>query len=82
MCEPRMLTKTGLTVRDHQEHTVENFVRLCQLWDGSQALYRPCDQRSCPFMPVLQGWTLADYFLRTSTAGRASRAERRRDAMP
>jgi hypothetical protein len=61
-----MLAKTGLTVRDHQERTVENFVRLCQLWDGSQALYRPCDQRSCPFMPVLQGWTLADYFLRTS----------------
>lgn len=63
MCEPVMLAKTGLTVGEHQERTVENFVRLLTLWDGMQAQYlRPCDRNSCPFMPVLQGWTLADYW--------------------
>jgi hypothetical protein len=61
MCEPFMLAKTGLTVRDHQERTVENFVRLLALWDGMQAQYlRPVDRNSCPFMPVLQGWTVDD----------------------
>lgn len=63
MCEPWIVAKTGRTVREHQELTVENFVQLLRLWDGMQAQYlRPIDQHSCPFMPVLQGWSLTDYW--------------------
>lgn len=46
MCEPHMLAKTGLTVREHQERTVQNYLDLRDLG---------------PFIPVLQGWTLDDY---------------------
>lgn len=49
MCEPAMLVKTGLTVPQHQERTVENYLELRVL-----APY-------LPFIPVLQGWTLAEY---------------------
>jgi hypothetical protein len=49
MCEPFMLAKTGLTVRDHQRRTVENYGEL-----------RGMAPR-LPFFPVLQGWCLADY---------------------
>jgi hypothetical protein len=49
MCEPSMLARTGLSVAGHQVRTVENYCLLRQLapW--------------LPFIPVLQGWTLADY---------------------
>lgn len=46
MCEPAMLARTGLTVREHQEHTVANYLEL---------------RGRGPFIPVLQGWTIADY---------------------
>ncbi len=46
MCEPFVLDKTGLTVREHQQRTVENYLRL---------------RDHGPFIPVLQGWTLTDY---------------------
>jgi len=49
MCEPMMLAKTGLTVRQHQERTVANFLELRAL------------APRLPFIPVLQGWELADY---------------------
>ena len=49
MCEPHILAKTGLTVYDHQERTVDNFRRLRDML-GMQVI------------PVLQGWTLDDYF--------------------
>lgn len=48
MCEPFILEKTGLTVRDHQRLTIERFDRL-----------RACC--SLPIMPVLQGYRLAEY---------------------
>jgi len=48
MCEPFMLEKTGLTVREHQQRTVDNFMRLRDLL-GSFVT------------PVLQGWTLDEY---------------------
>jgi hypothetical protein len=48
MCEPFMLTKTGLTVEDHQDRTVQNFLRLRHRL-GELVI------------PVLQGWTLDDY---------------------
>jgi hypothetical protein len=62
MCEPFMLAKTGLTVAKHQHRTVANFVELLDLWEQRQADYPPNRQEPCPFMPVLQGWTLADYW--------------------
>lgn len=49
MCEHRILKRTGLTVREHQRRTVRNFVCLREL------------APELPFVPVLQGWTLADY---------------------
>jgi hypothetical protein len=49
MCEPSMLAKTGLTVEEHQRRTVENYILL------------RCLDDYLPFVPVLQGWVLADY---------------------
>lgn len=46
MCEPHVIEKTGLSVREHQERTVENFLEL---------------RGRGPFIPVLQGQTLEDY---------------------
>jgi hypothetical protein len=50
MCEPFMLDKTGLSISDHQRLTVENFLELRSM---------DC---SVHIIPVLQGWTLEDYF--------------------
>lgn len=49
MCEPVMLDKTGLTVTDHQARTVENYLLLRDM------------APDLPYVPVLQGWALADY---------------------
>jgi hypothetical protein len=49
MCEPFMLAKTGLSVAEHQARTVANF---CELRTIAADL---------PFVPVVQGWTPADY---------------------
>lgn len=62
MCEPFMLAKTGLTVEEHQRRTVANFLHLRDLWQATD----PTDEllsapEHCVFMPVLQGWQLADY---------------------
>lgn len=46
MCEPAVLAKTGLTVREHQERTVLNYLDL---------------RGQGPFVPVLQGQALGDY---------------------
>lgn len=46
MCEPFVIEQTGLSVREHQQRTVENYLRL---------------RDRGPFIPVLQGWTLDDY---------------------
>lgn len=54
MCEPIMLARTGLTVAEHQRRTVDNFVRLQELWAAAS-------DRDSPYMPVLQGWALDDY---------------------
>jgi hypothetical protein len=55
MVEPFMLAKTGLTVEEHQHRTVDNFVRLAELWEERG------DHPECPVMPVIQGWTIDDY---------------------
>jgi hypothetical protein len=49
MCEPFMLAKTGLTIDRHQALTVENYSLLHE--------HAP----DVPYVPVLQGWTIADY---------------------
>jgi hypothetical protein len=46
MCEPKVLQETGLSVREHQERTVANYLEL---------------RGRGPFIPVLQGFELADY---------------------
>jgi hypothetical protein len=46
MCEPWIVERTGLSVREHQERTVANYLEL---------------RDRGPFVPVLQGWTLEDY---------------------
>lgn len=47
MCEPFMLAKTGLSIREHQERTIHSYWHLAGL--------------GLPVIPVLQGWTLEDY---------------------
>lgn len=46
MCEAHVVEKTGLSVREHQERTVANFLEL---------------RGRGPFIPVLQGRTMEDY---------------------
>jgi len=48
--EPIMIEKTGLTIREHQKRSVENFIYLRSI----------CD--SIHIIPVLQGQTLEQYF--------------------
>lgn len=50
MCEPIITKKTGLTVAQHQRRTVQNFLDL------------RAAAPELPFAPVLQGWTLTDYW--------------------
>lgn len=54
MCEPHMLARTGLTIADHQRRTVANYLDLTARWAA-------VSDADSPFMPVLQGWTQADY---------------------
>lgn len=49
MCEPWIIAKTGLTVRQHQQRTVANFLELREI------------APDLPIIPVVQGWTVADY---------------------
>jgi len=49
MCEPFITARTGLPVRAHQERTVANYLDLRRI------------APDLPFIPVLQGWHLADY---------------------
>lgn len=49
MCEPVMIERTGLSVAEHQHRTVANYLHLREL------------APTLPFVPVLQGWRLADY---------------------
>ena len=50
MCEPEMLKKTGLSIAEHQRRTVDNYLRLRDL------------APDVPFVPVLQGFKMADYW--------------------
>ena len=48
MCEPFMLAKTGFTVREHQQLTIERYQQLRNLIE-------------VPLMPVLQGTSMHQY---------------------
>ena len=48
MCEPSMMANTGLTIHEHQQRTVDNFLDLRQ-------------ELGTLVIPVLQGWDLGDY---------------------
>lgn len=50
MCEPWIVQKTGLTVADHQRLTIERFDALRDAIAGEAYV-----------LPVLQGYTVADY---------------------
>jgi len=49
MCEPHMIKKTGLTVKIHQERTIDNLIELRSM------------NTNVPIIPVLQGWCVNDY---------------------
>jgi hypothetical protein len=50
MCEPQILAKTKLTVEEHQRRTLNSYRELMQL------------APELPWAPVLQGWTVGDYW--------------------
>lgn len=69
MCEPAMIRGgiidgkkvpgTGLSLLEHQQRTVANFIELQHLWAWECELNDYFSE--CPFMPVLQGWDWDDY---------------------
>tara|TARA_A100001037_G_scaffold73710_1_gene65957 strand:- start:7793 stop:8686 length:894 start_codon:yes stop_codon:yes gene_type:complete len=52
MVEPFMLERTGLSVEEHQIRTVENYIELNELTKNEEF----------EIIPVLQGWSMDDYF--------------------
>lgn len=50
MCEPHVLKRTGHDVATHQRFTIDSYERLRWLAPG------------VPWIPVLQGWSLVDYW--------------------
>lgn len=50
MCEPFMLNRTGLSVSEHQRRTIDSYRELRDL------------APDLPWVPVLQGWTVGDYW--------------------
>lgn len=48
-CEPPVRAKTGLTVRQHQQYTLDSYLWLVR------------EFYMVPWIPVLQGWDAADY---------------------
>ena len=49
MCEPFVVEKTGLTIKEHQKRTVNNLIKLRKL------------DSKVHIIPVLQGYSLDDY---------------------
>jgi hypothetical protein len=59
MCEPTILARTGLSIAEHQQRTLANYLRLMDL------------APDLPWLPVLQGWNRADYLRHLEMFGRA-----------
>ena len=51
MCEPFALRKTRLTIKEHIRRTVNSYITLCE--EGPEI----------PWLPVIQGYSIADYNL-------------------
>lgn len=49
MCEPFMIGKTGLSITEHIQRTIQSWVELTQM------------APELPWMPVLQGYSVGDY---------------------
>jgi hypothetical protein len=49
MCEPHIIEKTGLTIKEHQKRTIENYLKMTSFKDGIN------------YIPVIQGYELNDY---------------------
>jgi len=60
MCEPFMLSKTGLTVSEHQRRTIDSYLLLNSL------------APELPWIPVLQGYRLTDYLRHADMYQRAN----------
>jgi hypothetical protein len=58
MCEPWIVARTGLSVREHQNRTLESFLELKRL------------APEVPWIPILQGWEPRDYEAMARSYGR------------
>lgn len=66
MCEPDMIAKTGLSVREHIDRTVGNFLDLMAAEPGVDIIptvqgWRPADYEACLDLYDKRGVRLADY---------------------
>jgi hypothetical protein len=59
MCEPTVLQRTGLSVREHQRRTIDNYLELRRI------------APDVPWIPVVQGWAEADYLRHVDAYERA-----------
>jgi hypothetical protein len=59
MCEPEMIARTGLSVAAHQQRTIDNYLELRML------------APELPIIPVLQGWSIAEYWRHLENYARA-----------
>jgi hypothetical protein len=59
MCEPFVLAKTGLNIREHQRRTLDSYGELRAL------------APEIPWAPVLQGWQYGDYWQHADDYARA-----------
>lgn len=50
MCEPQIINKTGLSIKEHQKRTIDNVIELRKLTNNIHII------------PVLQGQTIQDYY--------------------
>lgn len=55
MCEPFQLDKTKKTAREHQQLSLDNQIKLYELWEDSWIKDR------CELMGVIQGWIVPEY---------------------
>jgi hypothetical protein len=58
MCEPFIIAKTGLSIAEHQDRTIERYDQLLTIAPDA------------PLMPVIQGYAPEDYAHHTATYGR------------
>lgn len=64
MCEPTVLKKTGLSVKDHQMKTTENILAIKVLNERQGSAFRGASSKLrtySEFAGVIQGWSLDDY---------------------